>query len=369
MTDLSGRSRASWWSLRRLLRYFAAWTPLVLVYAMLVDQGPRTTPALSIVIAMRTVGWAAVLGLAVRWFARRVPPGGMGRPAWLSVHIAAALLYAVLWNAGILVDMRTGMASWSATFSEAQSWLGWQLLYGAIIYALLAVITWRAVADEQAREEAARRLETEALRVRTELDALRGRLDPHFLFNTLHSLTILARHDPPRTEAALSQLSDLLRYVLDSDRGARDYVRLGDELTFVQSYLALEGLRLGDRLRVELQVDDEALDALIPSLLLQPLVENAIRHAIAPRATGGLVRITAQYADDRLVLRVDDDGADAGREAAAVSEIAPSGRSTAGTGVALVTLRRRLALLYGTDASLDTQATPHGFRVAVAVPA
>jgi two-component system, LytTR family, sensor kinase len=372
MTEMPLRPLFSWPQLRGLLRYFAAWTPLVLVYAMLVSRGDVTSSSEALVIAARTVGWAAALGLAVRWFARRSPPIDSGRLRWMATHLGAAFGYSAAWNLGILVDMRTGADSWSATLQAAESWFGWQLLYGGITYALLALITWKTLAEERAYVEATHRLESETLRIRTELEALRGRLNPHFLFNTLHSLTVLARHDGPRTEAALTELAELLRYVLDPHRGAREQVRLGDELSFVQRYLALEALRLGDRLRVEWDVDDETLDALIPSLLLQPLVENAIRHAIAPRATGGTVRITARYDADRLLLTVDDDGAQRPHEGP--DDTPNDGRllsrpDTAGTGVALATLRRRLALQYGDEASLDTQATGRGFRVAVGVPA
>src|SRR5207237_9488782 len=121
-----------------------------------------------------------------------------------------------------------------------------------------------------------------ASRVTAELAAPSGPLNPLFLFNTSHTLPALVRRDPATAERALERFGDLLRYLLDVNRAAREDVPLADEMTFVRNYLALEQLRLGERLRVRERIDPEALDCMLPSLTLQPLIEHAVKHGIPP---------------------------------------------------------------------------------------
>jgi sensor histidine kinase YesM len=193
--------------------------------------------------------------------------------------------------------------------------------------------------------------------VQAELKALRAQVNPHFLFNTLHSLLILVRRDPRAAEDALEQFGDLMRYALRVQQGAGDEVLLAEEWTFTQDYLALEKLRLGDRLRLHTDIDEAALSHAVPSFSLQPLLENAIGHAIAPRASGGNLWIRAVVDTGRLSLEVRDDGP--GADAAAIE-------ASSGTGLRL--LRRRLAALYGDGAALTTRIDDGGFTVTLELP-
>lgn len=361
----------SWTAIRGLIGYFAAWTPLVLVYALLVGGRQGLPAALAIAVALQTIGMAALLGLGVRWLARRFPPPSTGRLPWSALHVLGAVSYAALWNGGIVLGIRQDLGSWSAVWQSASSWFWWQMLNGCIVYALLVAWTWTRLSSQRAATLDRERLEAEALRVQAELDALRGRLNPHFLFNTLHSITALARQDPTRTEEALMTLADLLRYVLDPQRGGREHVRLGDELALVEHYLALERLRFGSRLQVSWHVDEDTLDATVPSLVLQPLVENAVKHAVAPRGSGGTVAVRTAFCGETLVVEVSDDGA-AGETTSgdrAGGDAVGTGRRTAGPGIGLASLRQRLALLYGSEASLVTRHLPTGFQVALRLPA
>lgn len=345
--------------LRPTLTYLAAWSPLVVLYALLVGDVSRLPTMQVVMVAVRTIGWAALLGLGARWYIRRHPwPEQLGLRFVLR-HLSAACLYALAWSGCILLDLWLQFGNWPAVVDTSRSWIWWQAFYGVLLYLLIAGLAMSGIAGQRTRDTEARRIEAETLRVRAELEALRGRLDPHFLFNTLHSLIALARLDPVRTEQALGQLSDLLRYVLDSKRGAREQVQLADELHFVRTYLALEGLRYGDRLRVSMDVEDEALDFVVPSLTVQPLVENAIRHAIAPRSAGGAIAVSARFVADSLVLTVRDDGE---------ANAAPAS-GTSGTGVGLDALKRRLGLLYGARARVDAARDASGFTVTVHVPA
>jgi LytS/YehU family sensor histidine kinase len=209
------------------------------------------------------------------------------------------------------------------------------------------------------RDEERRGARAEALRIDAELRALRAQLNPHFLFNTLHSITALVRIDPADGERALEHFAALLRYVLDVNRERSEEVPLEEELGFVRTYLALERLRLGDRLQVKEEIDPDALECLVLGFSLQPLVENAIRHGIAPRAGEGTLRIAANLEGDQLVLEVADDGS--GADGTAVAEAA---------GVGLNAVRQRLEARWGNDARLEIVTAPrNGFLVRMVQPA
>ena len=198
----------------------------------------------------------------------------------------------------------------------------------------------------------------EALRAEAELAALRAQLNPHFLFNTLHSLLALVRHDPDHAEEALEQFGDLLRYTLRIQQDTVDEVALAEEWAFVENYLELERLRLGERLRLEAEIEPAALDYQVPVFSIQPLVENAIGHAVAPRAAGGTVRISARVVGEELHVEVADDG-----PGADLDEVAR------GNGVGLRIVRQRLQALSRGRARFDVETgNGRGFTVRLAVP-
>ena len=191
-----------------------------------------------------------------------------------------------------------------------------------------------------------------------QLAALRGQLQPHFLFNTLNGIAELVHRDPERADLMLTRLAMLLRRSIDTMQ--RREVSLAEELEFVDAYCDLMRMRLGARLTVVKAVDAEALSATVPALLLQPLVENAIRHGIEPVPAGGRVEIEARRRGDVLVLEVRDDGRGL-----------PEGfRGARGTeGVGLSATRRRLRRLYGKAHGLAIRARPEGGAVAaVTIP-
>ncbi|MCU0634153.1 MAG: histidine kinase, partial [Gemmatimonadaceae bacterium] len=273
--------------IRGALWYAVAWTPLVLLYAVMIGWSARLPVNAAVVAAVRTVVWAAILGLGILWLARRWGWPARPTPRFFAVHAGMALLFAAVWDALILYDIGGHRGAWRDALVEASPWIHWQTFEALLIYAALCGFTWARQAAELSRRQQALAAQSDALRARAELEALRGRLDPHFLFNTLHSVSVLVHRDPAAASRAIERLSDLLRYVLDAKRGAREDVLLSDEIAFTEAYLALEAIRLGDRLRVERAIDERALDHSVPSFVLQPLVENAIKHAIAPRAAGG----------------------------------------------------------------------------------
>ena len=195
--------------------------------------------------------------------------------------------------------------------------------------------------------------ELQAQLAQARLDAISARLNPHFLFNALNSIAELVHHDPVRADRMLVGLSALLRRSLDTSR--RQRVPLREELELLARYLEIEKVRLGERMQVQWQVADECLDVVVPPLLLQPLVENAVVHAIARRTRPGCVRIGAGLVGDALWLEVEDDGADG------LSGVE-------GHGIGLAATRARLQALYGTEASLSITSTGGGTMVSLRLP-
>ena len=338
--------------------YTAAWSPLVLVYAALIGASRTISATTAIVAAFSTVVWAAVLGVGALWLAQRWTWPARPTARFFLVHAGMALIYAGLWDGLILLGIRQSVPSWQRVGEEVASWLHWQTFEGVLIYAALCGVTWARQSAARGRAQESRVAHIEAQRVRAELEALRGRLDPHFLFNTLHSVTVLIQHDPVAAAQAVERLSALLRYVLDARQGGREEVLLADEVAFTDAYLALESLRFGERLRVVRDISDSALRQRVPSFVLQSLVENALKHSIAPRAGGGVVRLGGRVEGAQLVLDVHDDGP---------GPLAHD--DTRGLGVGLQALRQRIAVLYGDTARVDVRAVPgEGFGVSVYLP-
>ena len=201
------------------------------------------------------------------------------------------------------------------------------------------------------REQQARELQERLTQAR--LDALSAQLNPHFLFNALNSIAEMVHHDADAADRMLVQLGGLLRHGLES--GRRQHTTLDEELEVVDCYVGIEQVRLGDRLRFRRDISPDVRDAQVPRLMLQPLVENAIAHAVSHREAPSTVEIRARREGGRLVIEVLDDGAGA--------------PSKPGFGVGLSNTRARLECLYGEAQSLDIEALPGGgTRARVSLP-
>jgi two-component system sensor histidine kinase AlgZ len=183
------------------------------------------------------------------------------------------------------------------------------------------------------------------------LAELQSRIRPHFLFNTLNTALALVRVDPARAEEVLEDLAELFRVAL-SDHGAS--VSLGEEVELARRYLAIEQIRFGERLTIDWQLDEQAASARVPPLLLQPLVENAVRHGVEPSDRGGTIRIRTRASRGRALISIDNS--------------LPDTPSQPGNGIALQNVRERLRLMHDVAAAFDTQRESARFRVQIAVP-
>jgi two-component system, LytTR family, sensor kinase len=348
---MSGSSPQGRWA------YAAAWLLVLTIYlaAFLAGGFPLGYAFRG---ALANVLPDVLLGLLVLRLPRRLP-WLESRARSFAIHLGLLIVFiltsTVGWIALVALDELLSTGSCCTRFDARI--LPFRILNELLIYCTLVGLTYAWHNAAVSREQAARAARAETLRARAELEALRSQLNPHFILNTFHALIGLVRRDPAVAETALERLGDLLRYSLRIQREGLDEVKLREEWSFVQSYLDLERLRLGDRLRVSFEAAETTLDCFLPSFALQTLVENAVRHAIAPRAEGGHLAIRAQQVEDRLRIEVEDEGPGASAQ--------PAGESHR---LGLRLLQERLAALYGEKASLSLHAAEGGVRAVLELP-
>jgi len=304
-----------------------------------------------------------LLGFAVLPWVRSLQKQEFAASVLVGVHVAAALLFGAAWQA---LEFGSAWAMFGIDHASAvlTQTLLWRAIWGVVVYAAIATGFTAALQTQRARAAAVAAAQAESALARAELAVISGKLNPHFLFNTLNTLIALTRKDPQAAEAALLRFAGMLRYVLDTKRSATDRVSLNEEIEFVRDYLALESLRLGGRLSIDWQLDPATLEDELPPLTLQPLVENSILHGVAPRVMGGSIRIRSSRnaLSQGLELSIEDDGP--GCDPAKLED-KPGGRR----GIGLAALQRRFALDYEGRARLRVQTAPGaGFRVDLLIP-
>jgi two-component system, LytTR family, sensor kinase len=303
--------------------------------------------------------WALATPLIVT-LARRYPITRGMSVRTLAVHLAAFAAVSAItetWSAWLQVLFNPwGNRRWPTFVDAWTESLIYQVLTFLVVYALILTVTY--VVD--ARESMARQL-TETARLneelsRAQLAALRRQIEPHFMYNTLNSIAGLVRDH--RNDAAVSMivgLSEFLRRF--SEDSHRSQVALQEEVEYLQRYLEIQKVRFGERLQVSLDIPAELLRAQVPNLLLQPLVENAIKHGIAKRVAGGTVRVAGSCQNGSLCLSVYNDGPSL-----------PANWEATKTGVGISNLRTRLQILHGNQSALQLRPADPGVEVVVTLP-
>jgi hypothetical protein len=330
--------------------YVIAWLAAALFWTLASASSAALSPLETLPYGLLGMGFASVMGLAVWRLTNRVA-WDWRAPSFYGVHGAALVTYSVLYaTCWVWPDVMMGRAPAALADLRASPVLVWNLLMGSWLYLVVAGLSYAVRAHRRIRAQEAAAAEARLLAQQAQLVALRAQINPHFLFNALHSVGALVTSDPVRADQALECLGDLLRYAL----GTEEEVLFAHEWRFTQDYLAFEQLRLGDRLGVDAEVDDAAMSITVPPLILQPLVENAVRHGIADRVEGGHIELRARVEDARLVLRVTDDG--------------HGDMSGARDGLGLGSVRRRLAALYNGRATVSIDSTAEGFTVTIRLP-
>jgi two-component system, LytTR family, sensor kinase len=234
-------------------------------------------------------------------------------------------------------------------------WLQFLVFLSAPITVGVALKVWNALRTEMTLEDQKRLL------LEARLDALQRQINPHFLFNTLNSIASLVRSKPEMAREMTVKLANILRALLkDHDT----YVALRDELRFTDDYLDIEVVRFGaDKLRIEREIDPRTLDVQVPSILLQPLIENSIKHGLEPRIQGGTVTLRSRFEGDSVIIEVADDGVGMGNRPV-------SALKRAGAGIGLKNVQERLEVLYGDQASFSVVSNPgRGTVITIVIPA
>jgi signal transduction histidine kinase len=337
--------------MRAWLAVWTGWTVLALFFAVSTSLTYRSTgrPGNWTLTIERSLSewwlWALLTPLVV-WLARRFPLQGGRMARHAAVHAAAGVVIAVVKTALDRIVFAALSGFW-------MYWLVSTLALQFVIYAGLVAAAHGVEYYRRSRD----REHVEAQLTETRLQLLSMQLQPHFLFNTLNTIAEMVHEDPDKADTMIAGLSDLLRRTLDL--GAVQAIPLGDELELVSRYLEIQKARFGDRLRAHVSVAPGALGARVPTLLLQPLVENAIRHGLAARLDAGRIDIEARIERETLIITVTDEGSGEEEETIAGPER-----------VGLGNTRARLEALYGTACRLELARAPgRGARVTIEIPA
>ncbi|HUL74724.1 MAG TPA: histidine kinase [Vicinamibacterales bacterium] len=337
--------------------------------AVRASGGETATWRLAVLNTSFWYGWA-LLALPLGLLSKRLRIDRSPRLA-VPIHIVAVLTAAaahlaiqttaqvgVLWHSLALEHPEAALANdwvaeWLRVFPiELTQLIDWELVTGAGIVGLVHAVFYYRETQQRALREA--QLETRL--VEAQLQTLQHQLHPHFLFNTLHAISTLMHRDVSAAERMLVRLGDLLRITLDT--AARPEVRLSEEIEFLEKYVQIEQVRLGDRLTTLFDIETDVLDAAVPTLILQPIVENAIEHGIAPLGVPGRLTVSAKRDGEMLVMTVGDSGP------------GPSERVMASlfSGIGLSNTRARLTHQFGAHYRFEFTHRPGGFAVLIAIP-
>jgi len=339
--------------IRRWVIVLTAWLPFFALWVLFAMSFARDSFSKIFLESLISMGSAGLLGIAVWHGCRRWSwPLGFSFSFYL-VHVLCAFLYAAGWTIAVygLESLRRGRLvpgfwTWPVLIR--------QLLIGFWFYAIFVGISYAVQTRNRLHEKETLAARAEALAAAARLDAVRARLNPHFLFNALHTLAALVKFRPAMAEGAIERLGDMLRYTLKED--GRELVEFSEEYDFTRQYLAFEQLRYEDRLKVDVQIDPESFNFDIPPFSIQTLAENAVRHAISNRPEGGSLWIKCSSHDGSLTVSVRDDG--------------PGGSSESGQShqFGLRSLRERLRAAYGSAADLRVHGGREGFDASFVVP-
>jgi hypothetical protein len=293
------------------------------------------------------------------WYLCRVLPIDGSRPLRALLVLGVASLLAALLLTGLAVPL-AGAVSRALPGVEVASWLprtrSLVFVYGLLLFNLAVVVHYLLLSGEARRRAERRAYDLRLLAREAELAALRAQVDPHFLFNSLNSISGLVLADPGRARTMCLRLAELLRSSLRL--GGRRAIALSEELDLARRYLEVERFRFGERLGVDLDVAEECLGAAVPPMVLQPLVENAVRHGIAQRLEGGAVRIEGRLEGGMLRLEV-------------ANPVDAEGSSRAGEGIGQANVEQRLLAFFGDQVTFAVRRPSEGeelYRVVLRLP-
>jgi len=339
-----------------LMLYLASWTPnAALIAALLVFSGQlQWFEALALAIPMAVI--YAFVCLSSWYLCRSLPLQDTKLIRLIAVHAVAAFLSSSVWIliGKVLVTLLGSIPSLALLDQNYGNVIPLLVAVGILLFLLGVAVSYLMITFERNREIEKRSLELRLLAQQAELKALKAQIDPHFLFNSLNSISALTSIDPAGSRNMCLLLSDFLRKSLGL--GAKRFITLEEELALTSGYLSIEQIRMGPRLKTKMKIEEEAKKCVVPPLLLQPLVENALNHGIRHLLEGGEIRITGEKSADRLRIVVDNPQD-------------PEKPSPKGEGIGLENVRRRLRALFGSEARLVCQESKGAYRAALTLPA
>jgi hypothetical protein len=347
--------------LRRLILYLVAWIPLgaILLYLMAFPGGLPWQRALAMVVPLCLL--YAFFCLSA-WYPCRVTPlKTSGFLRLVSTHLTAAVLMSLLWtvSAKAIAAALAGLRPFHGLGQQIVADYPLLLVSGVLLYLLAVALHYVLLAAEASREAERREMEARVLARDSELRALKAQVNPHFLFNSLHSISALTSIDAVRARTMCILLADFLRATLGL--GEKTSITLGEELALVHSFLSVEKVRFANRLNLEESIQPETLGYLVPPLLLQPLLENAVAHGISNLTEGGWIRLaitncTPAGQPSRLTIVVENN-------------LDPDVPTRRGSGTGLRNVRQRLEMRYGDHATFAARREGDRFRVDMELPA
>jgi sensor histidine kinase YesM len=339
----------------RLALYLLLWLPFALLLTYLLVMMGRLGWGESAVLSLPLALLYALICLAP-WYMCRVLPLDGAAPALkiLGNHLAAAVVAGLIW---IVLAKGLALLLGRYLFGRLNERLSAQLplLFGigVLLYLLSVALHYVLLSMESSKEAETREQEALTLARESELKALKAQINPHFLFNSLNSISALATVDGQRAREMCIKLSDFLRSTLKL--GENQSISLAEELALARAYLDVEQVRFGARMRVEIEANGDCGRCVVPSLLLQPLMENAVKHGIAGLVDGGTIRLEAHCCDGRLQLKV-------------ANEFDPDAPAIPRHGLGLRNVRDRLRALHENRARVDTFVTSGHFTVELELP-
>jgi two-component system, LytTR family, sensor histidine kinase AlgZ len=340
----------------RLGLYLLAWAPLTAtsVYVLVTRGGLGWLQATALAVSVFL--FYAFLCLSAWYPCRATPLGKVSFTRLLLTHLIAAVLISFVWTqaGGALAYAILSPEKFDAMRLEFRPQLNSIFTIGVLLYLLSVAFHYVLIAMEDSRHAEAQAVEARVLARDAELKALKAQVNPHFLFNSLNSISALTSIDPARARDMCVLLGDFLRLTLGL--GEKTSVRFSEELDLLQKYMAIEKVRFGTRLTMLEEIQEESKSCLLPPLLLQPLVENAVKHGIASLPAGGQVRVAAQRQNGRLAILVENSW----------DPDSPPRRSG---GRGLKNVQLRLEARYGKDASLHVNNEGELFQVSLSLPA
>ena len=339
----------------RSLLYLGAWIPIAALLTEVLSRGGAMPWTEAAVIAVPMCVFYAFVCQASWYLCRAVPIRDSEPLRLVGTHSTAAIIFSLAWvAAGLLwAWLLQEMQYFDQVFGRYMMQLPILFFSGILLFLLAVALNYLLITFEVSQRAEKNALELQVLAREAELKALRAQIDPHFLFNSLNSISALVMTDPAAARRMCVLLADFLRGSLKL--GSEDLIPLAEEIRLAEYYLDIERVRLGSRLRVEREIEPECEICLVPPLIMQPLVENAITHGVAPAINGGTVRVQAQRNGAGVKIVVEN-------------LFEPEDTPKIGAGLGLKNVRMRLHNLYNGDARLDVDQKDGRFRVELQMP-